>query len=137
MSDRYLPGQANPYFPEHQYRCVPINRNIKPINECKVQHYVSADAKMAKGVAVQILTPEHLWATFQAEAENLLKVNGKWIEDDIDRNKRINAAYAKLWLADHRFQWAGLAAFASKQVGCGLLHSAKVINKNRRELAQV
>jgi len=28
-----------------------------------------------------------------------------------------------LWLADNRFQWAGLAAFASKQVGCGLLHA--------------
>ena len=28
-----------------------------------------------------------------------------------------------MWLADNRFQWAGLAAFASKQVGCGLLHA--------------
>jgi hypothetical protein len=38
-----------------------------------------------------------------------------------------------LWLADRRFQWAGLAAFASKQVGCGLLHSAETIAKNRRQ----
>ncbi|MDG2971319.1 hypothetical protein PUN49_30470, partial [Pseudomonas extremaustralis] len=28
-----------------------------------------------------------------------------------------------LWLADNRFQWAGMAAFAAKQVGCGLLHA--------------
>jgi hypothetical protein len=53
-----------------------------------------------------------------------------------DRNKRINAAYAKLWLADNRFQWAGLAAFASKQVGCGLLHAAQLITKNRNEREQ-
>jgi hypothetical protein len=31
-----------------------------------------------------------------------------------------------LWLADNRFQWAGLAAFASKQVGCGLIHATKL-----------
>jgi hypothetical protein len=34
-----------------------------------------------------------------------------------------------LWLEDQRFQWAGLAAFASKQVGCGLLHATDSIEK--------
>ena len=68
----------------------------------------------------------------------MLKVNGSFEGNDRERNKRINAAYAKLWLADNRFQWAGLAAFASKQVGCGLLHLAEVSEKNRhvRELVQ-
>ena len=74
-----------------------------------------------------------LWGTFQVEAEEILAVNGSFEGSDRERNKRINAAYARLWLADSRFQWAGLAAFASKQVGCGLLHSAETIEKNRAE----
>lgn len=137
MPAPYVPGKPNPYFPVHKYHCVPIDRNIKPIEECRVHHYVGSTNQLAKGIAVHLLTPEHLWATFQNEAEELLKVDGKWIEDDKERNKRINAAYAKLWLADNRFQWAGLAAFASKQVGCGLLHSGDLIKKSRREREQI
>nr|WP_235210456.1 hypothetical protein [Caballeronia sordidicola] len=38
-----------------------------------------------------------------------------------------------MWLDDHRFQWAGLAAFASKQVGCGLLNAAEMIDKSNRQ----
>ncbi|MFL6637450.1 MAG: DUF2515 family protein, partial [Paraburkholderia graminis] len=52
------------------------------------------------------------WRFYQKKAEALVA-----IDDPIARNRRINAAYAQLWLDDHRFQWAGLAAFASKQVG--------------------
>lgn len=74
-----------------------------------------------------------LWASFQAEAEALLRHDGRWIADDRERNRRINATYARLWLADNRFQWAGLAAFASRQVGCGLLHSADIVDDHRRE----
>jgi hypothetical protein len=90
-----------------------------------------------KAIAVPILTPEHLWGTFQVEAENILTIDGSLEGNERERNKRINAAYAKLWLADNRFQWAGLAAFASKQVGCGLLHSAETIEKNRDDGKQV
>jgi hypothetical protein len=103
------------------------------MDECKLHHYVGPAATLEKGVAAYVLTPEHLWATFQVEAEDLIKVNGSFEGHEEERNKRINAAYAKLWLADNRFQWAGLAAFASKQVGCGLIHSAQTISKNRRE----
>jgi len=81
----------------------------------------------------ETLTPELLWASFQLEAEDLLNIDGQWIKDDRERNRRINAAYARLWLADNRFQWAGLAAFASKQVGCGLLHTADIVDARRRE----
>jgi hypothetical protein len=49
------------------------------------------------------------WRHFQRQAEAIVAV-----EDPIARNRRINAAYANLWLDDHKFQWAGLAAFASK-----------------------
>ena len=133
MPARYDPGAPNPWFATHKYHGIPVNRNIKPIGECKLHHCVGPAATVEKAIAVPILTPEHLWGTFQVEAENILTINGSLEGNDRERNKRINAAYAKLWLADNRFQWAGLAAFASKQVGCGLLHSAETIEKNRRE----
>jgi hypothetical protein len=68
------------------------------------------------------------WRHYQKLAETIVAV-----EDPIARNRRINAAYAGLWLDDRRFEWAGLAAFASKQVGCGLLHAAEMINKSNRQ----
>lgn len=74
-----------------------------------------------------ILTCEGLWRVYQREAEEIVAPGGVLIADPIERNRVINAAYARLWLHDSRFQWAGLAAFASKQVGCGLLHAAESI----------
>src|SRR5471032_458658 len=68
------------------------------------------------------------WRVYQKKAEVIVSV-----DDPIVRNRRINAAYAQLWLDDHRFQWAGLAAFASKQVGCGLLNAASMIGKSNRQ----
>jgi len=133
MQARYVPGAPNPWFARHKYHGIPVNRNIKPISECKLHHCVGPAATVEKAIAVPILTPEHLWGTFQVEAENILTIDGSLEGNERERNKRINAAYAKLWLADNRFQWAGLAAFASKQVGCGLLHSAETIGRNRRE----
>lgn len=133
MPTVYVPGKPNPYFPKHQFHGVPIYGSYQCIDECKLHHYVGPAANVKQAVAAYVLTPEHLWATFQAEAEDLLKVNGSMEEHWEERNRRINAAYAKLWLADNRFQWAGLAAFASKQVGCTILHAAHTIDKNRRE----
>jgi len=120
-------------FPKHRYHGIPVYRNVAPVKDGKVHHYVGPAATVEQGIAVDLLTPEHLWATFQKEAEDVLQIDGKWIEDDKLRNRRINAAYARLWLADPRFQWAGLAAFASKQVGCGLLHAADIVDTNRRQ----
>jgi len=68
------------------------------------------------------------WRHFQRQAEAIVAV-----DDPIARNRRINAAYANLWLEDRRFQWAGLAAFASKQVGCGLLNAAELISQSNRQ----
>ena len=68
------------------------------------------------------------WRFYQKQAEAIVAP-----EDPIARNRRINAAYANLWLEDRRFQWAGLAAFASKQVGCGLLNAAELISRSNRE----
>jgi hypothetical protein len=137
MQAKYVPGAPNSYFARHRYHGIPIDRNIKPIGECKLHHCVGPAATVQKAIAVHILTPEHLWGSFQVEAEEIVKVDGSFEGNDRERNRRINAAYAKLWLADQRFQWAGLAAFASKQVGCGLLHAAEVSEKNRRVREQV
>lgn len=132
MSAHYVPGKPNPWFTQHQYHGIPVDRNIRPVRDCTLHHCVGPAATVQKAVGVRILTPEHLWSTFQKEAEDILAVNGSFEGNDRERNRRINAAYARLWLADNRFQWAGLAAFASKQVGCGLLHSAETIARNRR-----
>ncbi|GAB3429356.1 hypothetical protein NX773_09525 [Massilia solisilvae] len=69
------------------------------------------------------------WLACQRAAEAWIAPAGKLIEDRALRNRRISAAYASLWLADHRFQWAGLAAFASKQVGCGLQNAADTMQR--------
>jgi uncharacterized Zn-binding protein involved in type VI secretion len=72
-----------------------------------------------KGTAVRS-TQSH-----QDQAEAIVAPGGTLIADPKARNRAINAAYAQLWRLDNRFQWAGLAAFASKQVGCGLLHASE------------
>ncbi|WP_224788305.1 DUF2515 family protein, partial [Pseudomonas fluorescens] len=76
---------------------------------------------------------ENLWRGYQQRAEAIVAPGGRLIADPKARNRAINAAYARLWLEDQRFQWAGLAAFASKQVGCGLLHAADSIDKIQAE----
>jgi hypothetical protein len=64
------------------------------------------------------------WLRCQLEAQQWVAPGGKLIEDTAVRNRRISAAYATLWLADHRCEWAGLAAFASSQVGCDIAGAA-------------
>ena len=49
-----------------------------------------------------------LWHRFQKD-EDWLAPGHVLIADPQARNRRINAAYAQLWLADNRFQWAGVA----------------------------
>ncbi|MBV7549397.1 hypothetical protein KW849_24240 [Pseudomonas sp. PDM26] len=76
---------------------------------------------------------ENLWRGYQQRAEAIVAPGGILIADPKARNRAINAAYARLWLEDQRFQWAGLAAFASKQVGCGLLHAAESVERVQNE----
>ncbi|GAB3399244.1 hypothetical protein NX774_17775 [Massilia agilis] len=133
MPTVFVPGKPDAFFPKHKFYGVPVYGNYQRIEECRSHHYVGPAATVEKAVAAYVLTPEHLWATFQTEAEDLIRVNGSMDGHWQERNRRINAAYAKLWLADNRFQWAGLAAFASKQVGCTILHAKQTIVKNRRE----
>lgn len=128
---------ADAPFTRHPHDAVPLNRNVAPIPECRMSPALQ-DGSVIKVVDVPVLGCASVWLRCQHEAE-------RWISDcdgDVMRDKpelinaRINAAYAWLWLSDPRFQWAGLAAFASKQVGCGLLHSAEMVSHSEANLAE-
>lgn len=121
-------------FTKHQHDSTPLGRNTTPLPECDV-HSATIGGKACKALDVPILSCASIWLRVQKEAEAWIAPGGKLIADPVARNRRINQAYAQLWLADKRFQWAGLAAFASKQVGCGLLHAADNINKSQEEMA--
>ena len=112
---------------------VALGRNTVPVPECGV-HTATIKGQSCKALDVPILSCAGVWLRLQKEAEAWIAPGGKLIEDNLARNRRINQAYAQLWKEDKRFQWAGLAAFASKQVGCGLLHAADNINKSVEEI---
>lgn len=66
-----------------------------------------------------------LWKKYDDEAKAIIAPAGG---DHQLRNKIINGAYSKLYLSDPCFVWAGLAGYASKQVGCALA-TAKTMSK--------
>ncbi|WP_124950178.1 DUF2515 family protein [Sulfuriferula thiophila] len=119
-------------FKDHECDEQELHKNTKPISECK-SYFTEENGRKVKITEVPILGCECIWRTYQKEAEDIVAPGGKLIANPVERNKRINAAYAALWLDDHRFQWAGLAAFASKQVGCGLLHAADSVGRIQKE----
>ncbi len=109
-------------FKNHPSDSQILNENTVPLSQCPTR-LVQRGSDWVEVTDVPILTAECLWHIYQKEAEEIVAPGGVLIADPIARNRAINAAYARLWLADPRFQWAGLAAFASKQVGCGMLHA--------------
>ncbi|MBB5017083.1 hypothetical protein HNQ59_000345 [Chitinivorax tropicus] len=119
-------------FKGHECDEQALHKSTKPISECK-SYFTEENGRKVKNTEVPVLTCECIWRSYQKEAEDIIAPGGRLIADPKARNRAINAAYAKLWLHDHRFQWAGLAAFASKQVGCGLLHAADSIKKIQAE----
>nr|WP_314485356.1 hypothetical protein [uncultured Pseudomonas sp.] len=123
-------------FKDHPCDNEKLNENIKPLDECKTHKMEVLGVEMMI-TDVPILTCDCLWRIYQQEAEEIVAPGGVLIADPIERNRAINAAYARLWLHDSRFQWAGLAAFASKQVGCGLLHATESMEKLEVEFKAV
>lgn len=121
-------SRFNVPFIVHGTDTVPLNCNITPVPECKV-YPALRDGKELKYVRVRILDAAAVWLRCQQEAQQWVAdaTTGKPLSRPDDINRRINAAYAYLWIKDKRFQWAGLAAFASKQVGCGLLHASGML----------
>ncbi|WP_275371333.1 DUF2515 family protein [Xenorhabdus bovienii] len=115
-------------FKKHKYDDMELYKSTQSVAACDC-HFEEKDGKQIKVIDVPILTCECVWRRYQKEAEDIVAPGGKLIADPKERNKRINAAYASLWLNDNRFQWAGLASFASKQVGCGLLHASDMAEK--------
>jgi hypothetical protein len=119
------------FFKQHRYDSLTLNRSTKSLAECK--SYI--DKKYGKVVDVPILTAECLWHRYQKEAEDIVGQGGELIADPIARNKRINQTYANIWLKNNNFQWAGLAAFASKQVGCGLVNFSDTVGNMKGDHA--
>jgi len=119
-------------FNEHPSDGLRLNHNTTPVADCQCNEEVLYGEKV-RVTEVPVLTCQCIWRRFQQEAEAVVAPDGVLIADPVQRNRAINAAYARLWLHDARFQWAGLAAFASKQVGCGLLHAADSIEVIRQE----
>lgn len=117
-------------FSSHGTDAVALNCNTRPIAQCKV-HPRLRDGKVVDYVRVDILDAAAVWLRCQQEAERWVAdaATGKPLVRPDAINRRVNAAYAFLWLSDRRFQWAGLAAFASKQVGCGLLHASRTLKE--------
>jgi len=109
-----------------------LNHSITPIDDCACGEELLYGERV-QVTEVPVLTCQCLWRRYQRAAEKIVAPNGVLIADPVARNRAINAAYARLWLHEPRFQWAGLAAFASKQVGCGLLHAAQSIESIREE----
>ncbi|MEB0046900.1 MULTISPECIES: DUF2515 family protein [unclassified Pseudomonas] len=109
-----------------------LSHNSTPVADCECKEVRLYGSKTLV-TDVPILTCSGLWRHYQREAEEIVAPNGILIVDSLARNRAINAAYARLWLHDPRFQWAALAAFASKQVGCGLLHAADSVERIRDE----
>jgi hypothetical protein len=123
-------------FIEHRHDKLELDRNTTPIPDCKVVPILQ-NGKVIKAVDVPMLGCASIWLRCQQEAEKWISgCDGKMLDNRPElMNARINAAYAYLWLTEPRFRWAGLAAFASKQIGCGFLHTADLIRKAEANVA--
>ncbi|SER21180.1 hypothetical protein SAMN03159444_03515 [Pseudomonas sp. NFACC02] len=119
-------------FRDHPSDTQVLNQSTRALADCDTR-FIYRDGEKYPVTEIPILTGEGLWRIYQREAESIVAPDGVLIADPVARNRAINAAYARLWLHDQRFQWAGLAAFASKQVGCGLLHARSAVDHIQQE----
>ncbi len=78
----------------------------------------SAGARAATAVAAtKPFDCTSSWAALDQQAKQTCDSFGTDIRA---RNKKISSDYAKMYLQDKRLEWAGMAGYASKQVGCGM-----------------
>lgn len=127
-------------FRPHPTDEMPLHKGLRTLDQCKCYSTDRYDNTEKLVAEVEVLTCDCLWRIYQEQAERIVAPGGVLIADPIARNRRINAAYGSLWRGDNRFEWAGLASFASKQVGCGLLHAAagmEQINRTQDELEKL
>lgn len=124
----------NRFFNEHPSDGLHLNHNTTPVADCSCTEEVLYGEKVLV-TEVPVLTCRGIWRRFQQEAEQIVAPHGVLIADPLLRTRAINAAYARLWLSDQRFQWAGLAAHASRQMDFGLLqlHAEDKIELIRQE----
>ncbi|WP_085684940.1 MULTISPECIES: DUF2515 family protein [unclassified Pseudomonas] len=119
-------------FNEHPTDALRLNHPTTPVADCECKEDMLYGERM-RVTEVPVLTCQCVWRAYQREAEKIVAPDGVLISDPVQRNRAINAAYARLWMHDSRFQWAGLAAFVSRQVGSGLLHAAGSVEQIRQE----
>jgi uncharacterized Zn-binding protein involved in type VI secretion len=74
-----------------------------------------------------------LWDKYDRQAREIIAPADN---DHRKRNHLINGAYAKLYLDDKTLKWAGLAAYASKQVGCAIDHARRIEAKSHNPAAK-
>lgn len=133
IANQFERGQTLTAPPPAQARTAPAQTPPAPSRSTTNSHTPVRSSTSAKLNDIIESGCERDWRFYQKQAEDLIAPGGKLIADPRLRNRIINSAYAQLWKLDNRFQWAGLAAFASKQVGCGLLHASESIEKIQAE----
>ena len=133
IANQFERGQTLTAPPPAQARTAPAQTPPAPSRSTASSHTPVRSSTSAKLNDIIESGCERDWRFYQQQAEDLIAPGGKLIADPRLRNRIINSAYAQLWKLDNRFQWAGLAAFASKQVGCGLLHASESIEKIQAE----
>jgi uncharacterized Zn-binding protein involved in type VI secretion len=87
------------------------------------------DADTGGGASLDDAAAENcrrLWQKYDQEARDLIAPAG---DDHRRRNHIINGAYADLYAGNKKFVWAGLGAYASKQVGCAMDHSQRLADQ--------
>ena len=72
-------------------------------------------------VYLRILPAGQTLSTWQLQAWKALQVNGGVPGDELNRNRQITTLYTTMFNSNPQaFEWAGMAAFASKSAGDGL-----------------
>lgn len=85
------------------------------------QNTINAGGKIHAPLVAKPIDCKAAWTEAEKPTKEITKE-----KDPIKRNKMISAAYAKDYQETPHLQWFGAAAFASKQVGCGMEHAKGV-----------